>query len=395
MHTAAPVSPMIVARTASGFAAFGFFWTGFSVAAPAFKSDFGLSDAGLGAILTGTLALSAVSMLPAAHWADRAGAIRLSRLAFAVLAVTAAGIALAPALIPFVVALSVAGIAGGLVEVGINTAGIQAELGAGRPVLGWLHAGFSAASLLGGLVLSGLVEAGTGRIGVYVAITALVVTTTALLPPQRRLSPSGSPHMPARHTHGVSRALRDPKVAALATVCALGFFAEGAVATWCILYLRRDLNTSAFAAGAAFALFQAAMVGGRLVHPWLSARLTNRSIVGGLGATLVVATAVMVARVDAAPTTAGFFLAGLAVSGVVPSVMAEAGRVAPGQLGSAAGAVVTVGYVGLIVGPLVIGMVADATSLRLGLASVALAGVAMLAVAAWAPWSAPVRIPTR
>ena len=79
-------------------------------------------------------------------------------------------------------------------------------------------------------------------------------------------------------------------------------------------------------------------------------------------------------------TAAGFLLCGLAVAGVVPSLMAITGQVAPDRLGIATAAVTTLGYIGFIGGPPVIGAVAEATSLRAALTLLVPAGLATTAL---------------
>jgi len=78
---------------------------------------------------------------------------------------------------------------------------------------------------------------------------------------------------------------------------------------------------------------------------------------------------------------AGFALTGLGLANLVPVFFGAAGRI-PGQTpGSAIAALATIGYSGFVVGPPFIGVVADATSLRIALGLIVLACLA-IAIAA-------------
>jgi fucose permease len=88
----------------------------------------------------------------------------------------------------------------------------------------------------------------------------------------------------------------------------------------------------------------------------------------------------------AAMAVAGFAIVGLGLSNLVPIFFSAAARI-PGQpSGTGIAAVATLGYGGFLIGPPVIGAVAEATSLTLALGSTVLASLAIaLAATAVAP----------
>ena len=74
---------------------------------------------------------------------------------------------------------------------------------------------------------------------------------------------------------------------------------------------------------------------------------------------------------------AAFAIVGLGLANLVPVFFGAAGRI-PGQTpGAAIAALATIGYSGFVVGPPCIGVVADATSLRLALGLIVLACLAI------------------
>ena len=115
---------------------------------------------------------------------------------------------------------------------------------------------------------------------------------------------------------------------------------------------------------------------GRLAGQQLVGRIGDRAVVAG-GAAIAAAGSLAAAL---APGTAvalgGIALAGLGTSVCAPTLISRAGRLAPhGHGGSAISVVTTIAYLGFLVGPAAVGLLAGAAGLR-----AALAGVAGLAV---------------
>ncbi len=110
-----------------------------------------------------------------------------------------------------------------------------------------------------------------------------------------------------------------------------------------------------------------------------------------LGATLAAtALAVLLVAGHAAVAVVGFVLVGIGVANAVPLLFSAAGRVPPA--GPSLAAVFTIGYLGFIAGPPVIGVLADALTLPAALAIVCAALVLVAALggrAVGAPRAAP------
>ena len=75
------------------------------------------------------------------------------------------------------------------------------------------------------------------------------------------------------------------------------------------------------------------------------------------------------------PATIGFLLVGLGVSSVVPLLYGLAGKSKTMLPGVALAAVSTIGYLGFLVGPPMIGFIAGASSLRWSFTVIALIGL--------------------
>ena len=137
---------------------------------------------------------------------------------------------------------------------------------------------------------------------------------------------------------------------------------EGAVADWSSVYIRDSLDGGA-AAGLAYTSFTLAMVIVRLFGNRLLTLFPVHLLLPSLTgmAAVVFGSALLIGTVPAA--IAGFFLLGLGLGTVVPTVFSAAGRIRGAHPGFAVTVVSGIGWVGIFCGPPLIGLVSAATSL--------------------------------
>jgi MFS family permease len=133
------------------------------------------------------------------------------------------------------------------------------------------------------------------------------------------------------------------------------------------------------------ALGYVALVGfmfvGRLIGDTLVDRFGERAVArsGGLIAAVGMGTALAFPTVPG--TIAGFAAAGLGVATVVPAAMRAADELPGLRAGTGLTVLTWLMRVGFLGAPLLVGVVADATSLRVGLLSVPIAGVTLMVLA--------------
>jgi predicted MFS family arabinose efflux permease len=266
-------------------------------------------------------------------------------------------------------ALVVFGAANGAMDVSMNAHGVAVERSVGRPIMSSLHAGWS----FGGLAGSGGVALAVA-LGVEPRIEAVIASAllwVAAIAITTRLG-SASAHS----EHGSSGfAVPSRGVLLIGALCFLVMVTEGAMGDWSGIYLKHDLGADASAAATGFAGFSlgmalARLTGDGIARRWGSGRLLSAGmglVTLALGATLLIA--------DPAVAVIGFALIGIGIANAVPLLFSAAGRVPPS--GPSLAAVFTVGYTGFIVGPPLIGVLADATSLPAALGVLCLSGAAV------------------
>jgi MFS family permease len=131
--------------------------------------------------------------------------------------------------------------------------------------------------------------------------------------------------------------------------------------------MTQELGTSQALGALAFAAFAVTMATARFLADSLRVRHGNVALVRT--GSLIAAGGMALGLVVPAPVAAifGFALLGLGLAAVVPIAFSAAGDLDPRATGRLVGRVATVGYVGSVAGPIAIGWLAEATSLRTAL----------------------------
>jgi MFS family permease len=143
---------------------------------------------------------------------------------------------------------------------------------------------------------------------------------------------------------------------------------------WSGIYLRQNLELPALLGASGVAVFHATMAAGRLGTAWTVALFGNRRTLLGAGLLAAVGMSLALATLEPIFVVAGFLVVGLALSAVVPVAFSVAGDLAPGRAGGAISVVTTLGYGGFLLGPVLVGGLAEILGLRVALGTIAAAG---------------------
>jgi MFS family permease len=351
-----------------GFAVFGLFWGSWDALLPAIKQATGVDDGQLGLALLAVGLGALPVMLSVGPLADRLGRPTVADMLvlFGLVAVipgfasSLAGLALS--------LLALGGVSGGL-DVILN-ARVAALEQAGPRLMGFAHGMFSL-GLLCGSVATGLARhIGADRRWIL-GVVALVLLGTAWLNRGRALAPPR-----ASLSLGV---LARPGLLVLGALCALAFVIEGGVEQWSAIHLEETLGASAAIGGLGPGTFAGAMVVGRLAGQAHAHRFTATELMVGAGLVAAAGIALAAAAPVAWVALVGFAIAGLGVSLAAPTFFGLAPRVAPETPSTALSAVTAVSYLGFLASPPVIGAVASAGGLRVGLLVLVGSGLALAA----------------
>jgi MFS family permease len=267
--------------------------------------------------------------------------------------------ALAVDMVTLLLALIAVGAANGVLDIAMNTQGVAVERRLGTRLFSSLHAAFSFGALAGAGSAAAAAAAGLDPLP-HLAVAAAVSAVLAALLARGLVSDEGRPEGPR-----FARPSR--RLAALGVIAFCALIAEGAVFDWSGVYLTDEAGAAAGVAPLGLAAFALTMGLGRLAGDALGARVGAAAAVRGGALLAALGLGLALAIPEPLVAIAGFAAMGAGLSVVFPLALRAAGFHGEAT-GPDLAAVSTVGYVGFLAGPPVIGLLADASSLRAALA---------------------------
>lgn len=348
-----------------------FFVNGFVFASwlphiPALKHRVGLSDGILGLALL-ALGLGAMVAMPLsgrliARFGSRPVTVSTGILFCAALPLTV----VADRFAFLVAALFLFGAFTGAMDVAMNTHGIAVEKRYGRPIMSSLHGLYSIGGFAGAAVAGIAIFLGVYPIAHTVTLSVPLVA--AVLVASRHLLPatedSASPGTHFAWPRGI--------LFGIGLLAFFGLVAEGAMADWSAVYLHDTLGASGAVAALGFSAFSLAMAvgrftGDRIVHRFGDIPVMRTGAFLAFGGMLV---ALLVEH--PALAIAGLACVGLGLANIVPLLFRAASQVPGFAPGAGIAAVATLGYLGGLLGPPLIGFAAELITLTGALGLVAI-----------------------
>lgn len=356
---------------------------------PAVREQVGLGDGELG---TALLAMAAGALL-SFPLAGRAIGL------FGARKVTAAAAALFFVMLPqpmwvglfasLLIVLFVLGAGNGAMDVAMNAVAVEVEAACGKPIMSSLHGLWSVGGLAGAALGGAAAHAGLSP-GVHLSLAAVALGGTAWLalrdlprPAAAGATPArAAPAEPAGVAGGSGRRLALPArpLLGLGAVVFCAFLIEGAMADWSAVLLKDRLGTTAAVAALGYAAFSLTMTVMRLGGDQVAARWGAVPLLRVFNLAAATAMAAALATAHTGGTLAAFALCGLGVALIVPTVFRAAARFDGSRPGSGIATMAAFGYSGFLLGPPLIGWLAELTDLRLALAVVPLLAVLIVAL---------------
>ncbi|MDQ6835553.1 MAG: MFS transporter [Actinomycetota bacterium] len=331
----------------------------------------------LGLVLLCPAAGSLLAMPVIGRWLSGRSSATFCRVALGALTASVMLPGLARSVGALAGALLLVGVSNSSLDVAMNAHGVTVERNVRHAILSSLHAAFSFGSFAGaglGALAAGLSVSPT--LNLIVAGTLFgglgMVATRGLL--ARDMDPdAAAPRM---------RFTRLPlRLAVLGTACFASFLAEGGASDWSAKLVRDDLAGSAALGAVAYATFSVAMGAGRLFIDHLWARWGSVKLLRACGLLAALGFAGGLAVDDPAGAVGGFAALGLGLAGVAPTLFRAAADQPGVSTGPALSAVASLGYLGFLAGPPIVGGLASATSLRLACGLFVASGLAVAALA--------------
>lgn len=352
------------------FAALGVVSAAWGVHIPSVKAHYGLGEAALSLVLVAAASGAVLALFFAGRVIGRLGARNAAALCALVMAFSL-GMALHwPSFGLLLLSMVLFGSSLSVYDVAINTEGAALEIAGQRAIMGGLHGMFSVGGMAGAALASGLLRAQVSAawqlagVGLCVGLWVLVVS--------RWMLPTAPP-VQASSQQPVHFAWPRGVLLVIGLLIFAGMSAEGAMYDWCVLYLQQELHMPQDQAALGYAAFSGAMAAMRFAADGLRARWPEQLLLRASGATAAIAMALVLLSGSPWGSVAGYALVGAGLAMVVPILYGAASRV-PGTTSAAAiAAVSSIGYCGFMVGPPLIGAIAQHLSLTAALGVVVLA----------------------
>jgi predicted MFS family arabinose efflux permease len=371
----------LIASAFTAFAAFGAFWGVWAASLPRIQDRAGVTNGQLGLALLFVGAGAVPSMLLTGRALDRWG-LKVAALVLGALGLIGAGLALAAGnLLSLCMGLILVGASSGAADVAMNSVAGRAEEISNRPVITRAHGVFSSLVVLATLG-TGLATAAALPLAVpFIAVAVLTLIAGALmlrtLPP--RVAALGHHHTSTLNSSVTTR----PKIVPLMLVGVLGalaFASENAHQSWSAIFAIDQLHSSTGLASVAPAIFAATVAITRFSIGGLKPTHAQTVLLAGAAAAatgaviIAAASSLFVAALGLAVAAAGTAALFPTLLGIVSRNVDETSR------GRATSIVTTVSYLGFLLGPVYVGLLADATGLRGAMVAVAALAVALFAL---------------
>ncbi|MFI7670037.1 MFS transporter [Nocardia sp. NPDC049526] len=382
------IDPQIRIARAAVFVVFalnGFLLAMWVVHIPAITDRTGIAHSTLGMFILMLAGAGIVGMRIAGPLADRFGSRTVVAAAAAIASISVLGPGFATGPVSLAIALACFGFGNGALDVSMNTQAVHVERAYDRPIMSAFHALFSGGGFLGSLL--GAAAQGAGwdvRLSLSLAAVAGLAITAALVP--RLLADTGSAarevnsdappessphdHIPESTGHGgesettpqnggkarsTTAPNRSRKVLALAAIAFALLLTEGVAADWSALQVRDHLDVDDATAALAFAAFSCTMTAGRFTADRVAgafgrvAVVRYGTLIAAFGLVLIMASGWMPL------TLLGWAMCGLGLSGGIPQIFTAAGNLGSTTAATDMSRVFSLGYLGLLAGPSIIG----------------------------------------
>lgn len=335
---------------------------------PQIQDDLAMSKSVLGIVLLGMAAGVLTALSVASGLIARCGSRTVTVTAGVMICLMLPVLAWMPNPLTLGMALYVIGTGVSTMDVAMNAQAVEVETLAQRPLMSTFHAAFSIGGVVGAGIGAGMAALDVSprlhfALAALLFLLMLVVAARYLLPvdpAERDKDPEPVFQLPRRALWGLG-------IVALAAA-----ISEGAMADWSGLYLNEVVGTDKGIAALGFAFFSAAMTVGRLSGDAITTRFSPARVVQIGGAVAFAGLLLAIVAPYQLPTLIGFAAVGIGLATAVPLAFSTAGKLPDVSPSAGIAGVATIGYAGFLVGPPVIGLVADATSLRFAMLLIAL-----------------------
>jgi predicted MFS family arabinose efflux permease len=384
-RTRSPRSTLSRARwaTRAQFLNLGFIVGVWGVHVPSVKGAYALDERALAGALLSMSVGSVLSLVIAGRVVGALGARRTSVVAGWGICLAFAASLVMPSYWALVPVMMMMGASESVFDVAINAEGTTLETLSGRAVMSGFHGMFSLGAMAGAAAAAAMIKAAIPS-STQLAVVAALVATTIVIASRDMLAEQPAPDASQAHFTWPKGTLL-----LIGMLICCGMLAEGVMYNWSVLYVNQELRAPQESAALAYVTFAGATAAMRFAGDAVRARLSERTML--IAGPALTAVAMLLVLIVARPwfAMAGFALVGIGLATVVPILYNAATRVPGVSRAAAIASVSSIGYVGFMIGPPIIGAIAHATSLTFAMGTQIVAAMILIAGALRVPSAQP------
>ncbi|GIZ09333.1 MFS transporter [Flavobacterium sp. UMI-01] len=338
---------------------------------PDIKVALDLSPADLGSILL-ALPLGQLTMMPfSGKLVTRYGSHRLLLFSLSMYAVCLSNMGLAVHSWQLALGLFLFGMCGNMNNIAVNTQGVYTEKLYNKNIMSSFHGVWSFAGFIGALIGILMLAIAFTPFQHFLTVAFLVFTLVAVnfkFLIKAKESPKSNE----------KRKLFTKPDPALVWLGVIGFgcmASEGIMFDWSGVYFEEIVQVPGPLIVLGYTSYMIMMATGRFLGDGLITRFGRKNVIQISGVLISTGLFTAVFFPYLIPATAGFMLVGLGVSTIVPTIYSVAGKTPHIPPGEAIAMVTSVSFLGFLMGPPVIGFIAELFGLRFSFAFIGIFGL--------------------
>lgn len=337
---------------------------------PDIKTALHLSEGQLGTILF-ALPLGQLVIMPfSGKLVTRFGSHRILIISLLFYAFSLTNIGLATQTWQLLAGLFVFGIFGNLANIAVNTQGVYTEVLFKKTIMSSFHGMWSFAGFTGALVGLGMLALELTPYHHFLIVGGIVLLMVAL---------NFKFLIKAKETIKAKKKKRftkpDSALIWLGVIGFCGMASEGVMFDWSGVYFKDVIKAPGALVILGYTSFMIMMAGGRFIGDGLILKFGRKKVMQISGLMISTGLFVSVFFPYIIPCTFAFMLVGLGVSTIVPTIYSVAGKNPTVPPGEALTIVSSVSFLGFLMGPPVIGYIAELFGLRFSFAFIGIFGI--------------------
>jgi MFS family permease len=338
---------------------------------PDIKTALQLSEAGLGSILLG-LPIGQLLTMPFSGLAvTKFGSKNVLRIAIICYCIALTNIGLVTAPWQLALCLFTFGVSGNMCNISVNTQGVNAEALYGKPIMASFHGVWSISGFTG--ALTGLLMMKLNiKPYLHFCIIAAVVVILSLLFAKYLL------HTPTSKAAASFKKISMPR-GLLLQLGIIGFCClscEGCMFDWSGVYFKQVVKAEGSLVSLGYAAFMIMMATGRFAGDRLAQKFSRKKMVQASGVLIFVGMLLAVLLPYLVTAVIGFSIVGLGVSTIIPLLYSTVGKAdLKVSKGMAIATVSSISFSGFLLGPPLIGYIAQLAGLQYSFITIAFLGL--------------------